>query len=382
MFVKPFMKHMLTYDITLFLPELPKRAFLTISINGNRYREYNGNKINISIQPNKAKSLKDRNKLFKQLEFEFRKKIEDGSYLKLVSQSTSDVNTTEDLMKKALRQKLASNLNPHYASCLEKNCKNFLAFLTDKEKKANINLLDANRIQEYLDTYRTSPNNYMAKRREFGSLIGYIKNKGLLKHDVMRQTDRLKVKATLHKIYSQDQLKEVLTYLKENHENLYLCCLLSYGCLLRPHIEIRNLKGHHFKADCTEIHLSGNENKSGRIRTVLIPEYVRKAIYKRASALERNENLFSNSIEPFNEYYFKTAWSRHSKHLLQLGIIEEEQTIYSFRHTSAVNVYKKTKDLHILQQLLGHSDMIVTLKYLRGLGVHNMNELKHVMPEL
>lgn len=47
--------------------------------------------------------------------------------------------------------------------------------------------------------------------------------------------------------------------------------------------------------------------------------------------------------------------------MLKLGLIEKDQTLYSFRHTAVVNVYKKTKDLHILQQLLQHSNMIVTL---------------------
>lgn len=373
---------MLVYEINIFSPDLNKRAFLTISINGNRYREYNGNKINVDIKPNLAKTLKDRNKLLKQLEFEYKKKIEDGTYLKLTSKSSAELNTTEGLFKLALKQKLSSNLNPHYAKALQKNCEKFLSFITEKERKSNINLFDSHRIQEYLDTYRTSSNNYMAKRREFGSLIGYIKNKGFLKNDLMRQTDRLKVKATLHKTYTKEQLNQVLSYLKQNHENLYICCLLSYGCLLRPHIEIRNLKGHHFKNDCTEIHLSGKENKSGRVRAVIIPDYVREAIYNRVMKLEKNENLFSNSTEPYNECYFKTAWKRHSIHMRSIGILEDEQTMYSFRHTSAVNIYKKTKDLHILQQLLGHSDMIVTLKYLRGLGVHNTEELRHVMPEL
>ena len=63
-------------------------------------------------------------------------------------------------------------------------------------------------------------------------------------------------------------------------------------------------------------------------------------------------------------------------------MIKPNQTLYSFRHTAAVNVYHKTKDVHILQQLLGHSDMIVTLIYLRGLGELNSDKLREVMPEL
>lgn len=96
--------------------------------------------------------------------------------------------------------------------------------------------------------------------------------------------------AVLHATYSQTQLKEVLSFLKTAHENLYLCCLISYGCFLRSHIEVRNLKGSHFKADFTEIHLSGNENKSGRVRIVAIPDYVREQNIDRCRELS-NEDI-------------------------------------------------------------------------------------------
>lgn len=370
------------YTISIFSPEINKRAFIAITINGVRYREYSGNRINVNIKPNNAKTLKERNNLLKILEYEYKKSLENGSYQMLVSKSTEKPQSTEQLLQIALRQKTNSHLNPHYVQCLARNHNNLIAFLTTSEKQNDINLLKTVRIQDYLDTYRDSPNNYMAKRRELGSLLGYLKSKGWLKTDLIRNTDKLKVKATLHKTYSKNQIREVLHYLKSNHENLYICCLISYGCLLRPHIEIRNLTGQHFKNDCSEIHLSGAENKSGRIRVVCIPTYVREVIYDRVSKLQTNENLFSLTNEPFNEYYFKTTWSRLFKKMLSLNLVEKNQTMYSFRHTAAVNVYKKTKDLHILQQLLGHSDMIVTLKYLRGLGVHNMNELEHSMPEL
>src|SRR5690606_25558993 len=115
---------------------------------------------------------------------------------------------------------------------------------------------------------------------------------------------------------------------------------------------------------------------------VAIPDYVREQIIDRCRELSNEDNLFSLNPEPFNEYYFKTAWTRCVIAMRKLGIIEHNQTMYSFLHTAAVNVYRETKDLHLLQQLLGHSNMIVTLKYLRGLGVHNVSELRQVMPKL
>jgi site-specific recombinase XerD len=75
-------------------------------------------------------------------------------------------------------------------------------------------------------------------------------------------------------------------------------------------------------------------------------------------------------------------WLKIKDKMLRDGIIDRNQTIYSFRHTAAVNVYRKTKDLHVLQQLLQHSNMIVTLNYLRGLGELNDVRLKEALPEL
>lgn len=273
-------------------------------------------------------------------------------------------------------------MSKRYVNDLDKLCVDFLGFLTQKERMADISGLKSLRIQQYLDRFRKTPQHYMTKWRHMSALIGVIKRMYDLNSDPMRKVSKIKTKATLHKVYTADQMKLVLAYLKQCHENLYVCCLISYACFLRPHIEVRNLRGSNFKNDCTEIHLSGDENKSGRVRLVYVPDYVKEAIADRVLKLSGDDNLFSLSKEPFNEYYFNTAWTRHFNIMLKLGLVEQNQTIYSFRHTAAVNVYKQTKDLHLLQQLLGHSNMIVTLKYLRGLGIHNMEELKGVMPVL
>ena len=57
----------------------------------------------------------------------------------------------------------------------------------------------------------------------------------------------------------------------------------------------------------------------------------------------------------------------------QTDMIEENQTIYSFRHTGAIRVFEKTGSLQKLQQVMGHSDMKVSLTYLRGLEVKQLD---------
>ena len=52
--------------------------------------------------------------------------------------------------------------------------------------------------------------------------------------------------------------------------------------------------------------------------------------------LDRKEdsfNIFTNEEKPFNKDYFKTLWSRYKA---QSTVLEDLQTLYSFRHTGAI----------------------------------------------
>ncbi|WP_394677938.1 tyrosine-type recombinase/integrase [uncultured Sphingobacterium sp.] len=361
------------YDLKVCTTDdLNHRSYVLVKFNGKRIKEYSGKAIGLDLMPNSARTLKEKKSLLLKLSNELSKAIEVGNY-RNQKESSEAILTVQFAFEEALNSKKNSSLNKLYKRNLQRVFDDLFEFLSDDLKRLPIQSLQLRTIQNFLNTYHTSNTYYMDKRRDLGVLFSQINTLFDLNIDLIRKTDRRKGKLKLHQIYEEKQLHQVLNFLSLNHRNLYICCLLSYGCFLRPHIEIRNLKGKHFKNDCTEIHLSGDENKSGRIRVTFIPPYVRKAIFERVKGLKPNENLFTLNSTVYNDDYFSKAWTRIAKKMRDAGILFENQTIYSFRHTASVNVYKKTKDLHILQQLLGHSDMIVTLKYLRGLGVHSLN---------
>ena len=363
--------------------DLNQRSYVEVKINNQRFKEYNGNIIEMDIHPNKAKTISERKALLSFLEREIAKAIISQKYRENKSSSAKRNSkiTIERALSESLQHKIDSNISPLYKRNLKRIYNSFKDFMGKSMQKEFIHL-NAGDIQNFLNSFVSSNTYYMDKRRDLGVLVSKANSLFDMNVDVIKKTDRRKPKSVLHQIYDEKQIHIILNYLQNNNENLYLCCLISYGCFLRPHKEIRKLKGKHFKNDFKEIHLSGDENKSGRVRVTPIPNYVREAIYDKASKLLPNQNLFTGTSEYFNEDYFSKAWNRCARKMKEIGILNDKQTMYSFRHTAAVNVYKKTKDLHILQQLLGHSDMIVTLKYLRGLGVHNTEELRHVMPEL
>jgi integrase len=218
-------------------------------------------------------------------------------------------------------------------------------------------------IREYLDSYSSGVSQNTI-RRHLNVLINQAISLGL-SHNPMMQIKSCKSKAKLHKPFKNISLifDEVMSF----NDNLFLCCLLTYGCLLRPHREIRELTWSDFSDDLKYIHLSGNRNKSGRNRIVPVPTYVREILVKG----EPHNNIFSGKPQPLNQDYFKTLWSRFKK---QSNLLEKEQTLYSFRHSGAIDIFKRTGSITKLQKAMGHSSINVSLTYLRGLEIAELTE--------
>ena len=59
-------------------------------------------------------------------------------------------------------------------------------------------------------------------------------------------------------------------------------------------------------------------------------------------------------------------------------LLDKGQTLYSFRHTGAIDVYKRTGSIEKLKAAMGHSNVIISLTYLRGLDMAELKE--HDMP--
>ena len=75
--------------------------------------------------------------------------------------------------------------------------------------------------------------------------------------------------------------------------------------------------------------------------------------------------------EPYASDYFKGLWSRFKS---CSKLLEDNQTLYSFRHTGAIDIYKRTGSIEKLKSAMGHSNIMVSLTYLRGLDVTELRE--------
>ena len=180
---------------------------------------------------------------------------------------------------------------------------------------------------------------------------------------------RQRVAEQLHKPIHN--VGELLAEIERFDSNLHLCCLLAYGCLLRPHREIRLLTWGDFNQDLSLISLAGSRTKGKRNRIVPVAPFIRSyLIGQRPANWRRNLNIFSMKEAPFAVGYFNCLWTRFKQVSV---LLEKDQTLYSFRHTGAIQVYEKTGSLTKLQQVMGHSSLQVSLTYLRGLEVRQLD---------
>jgi len=357
--------------------DLNTRAYVKVYIDGKRHRFYNGKPLGITCNPNNAKSVKDRDKALVTLSYKLKKKLEAGwrpdqeppqPKQHLVKKVIAG-ETIESLVKELQTQDLSDLYKRDLLSVGDA----FVGYLKTRNLfTAPIDQIDTQVADSFLKQYNHSATYYMNKRRTLGAIFSRLVKGKVIPQNPLKETTKLKEKATLHEAYTKEQLRKVLGILEDQHPNLHLCALLMYGCFLRPHQEVRNLFRSHFNPEVTTISLSGDSNKSGRVRTVYVPPYVRDALIKyNTHKLDAGANLFTRTCDVFNESYFNTAWSRVKETMIEEGVLTCNHTLYSFRHTAAINLYMKTKDLYKVQQAMGHSSMTVTLTYMRSLGVIN-----------
>ena len=325
------------------------RTFIDFNLNSKRYRLFNGNKIGSSLSPNsypakmrKAITTKLAREVYEYLinnDYSFEKKV-----------------STLELYDLLVAKKLAEPLSSTY----KKTLNNLSVKLRHElQKKGSIK-------PTYIDSLILKYSNntsYNTTRRHINVLVNFLKSNGFpIESSLLRSR---KQEEGLHKPISN--LKELLENIQSYNKDLYICALLTYGCLLRPHQEIRLLKWRDFSDDLSYITLSGSQVKSKRNRVVPVPEYIRKELTRG----DVNNNIFTDTSKAYNNSYFKGVWRRFKK---TFPSVEQGITLYSFRHTGAIEIYKRTGSLSKLQKAMGHSSLKVSLTYLRGLEVEDLKE--------
>jgi integrase len=329
-----------------------KQVFINVYYNDNRFRFWNGKVIGIKLRCIDNPTL---------LKAAFELKLREGWRPPSKKKEVKELPVTViQALQKGVDTKIAQGCSQRFI----KDAKRIVTLWKRYEKEQHLRNLPLDKLQpSHIRNFLVRPNWSAKTQRTVKSTLSPLLSE--FTPNLVQSVRLKKPTSTLHKPF--DNVNKVLDAVRDYNQQLYLCCLMTYGCLLRPHREIRELTWSDFSEDLRYIHLSGNRNKSGRNRIVPVPAYVRYILVK----AESNHNIFSGSNKPLNQDYFKTLWSRFKR---QSDILEQGQTLYSFRHSGAIEIFNRTGSLHKLQRSMGHSSLNVSLTYLRGLEVAELKE--------
>ena len=338
---------------SLSYPKVCKRKdgkyYVDFKLNNKRYRLFSGRLIGSSLNPNSypAKQRYSVTSTLAKQVYEF---------IVLNEYSLGKPMSTLELFDALIDKKLSEPLSDIYRKALKSYAVILREELTKKGKLTS----------SFIDSIPLRYDNntsYNTLRRHINVIVNHLHT-----NNFPIELSRLKTRKQEEVLHSPiKDINELLNRVKEFNPNLYLCCLLTYGCLLRPHKEIRLLKWSDFSNDLSHITLSGNQVKSKRNRIVPVPNYIREILIRK----ESNLNIFSNNISPYNKGYFSLLWRRFKR---LNPDIQGSVTIYSFRHTGALEIFKRTGSITKLQKAMGHSSIKVSLTYLRGLEVPELKE--------
>ena len=339
----------------LSYPKVKRKAsgeyFIEFILISKRIRLLNGQRIKSQLRPNDY-PLKDRKSKAEALAKEVYDYLEKNNY-------SFDNRVPKDEIKLydyLVFQKLNEPLSEKYKKTI---------ISISKDLRGQVILHKTIPIEftnNYLRKYN-NPTSFNTIRGHLNALLSYLKDNGL---DV--EISSLKPRKQTEKLHKPiEDVALLLDEIKSFNRNLYICCLLTYGCLLRPHREVRQLRWGDFSDDLKYISIGGDRVKSKRNRIVPVAEFIRKEL----EIGKKNINIFTNTPIEFNDDYFKTLWSRYK---IASKIIKKNVTLYSFRHSGAIDIFKRTGSITKLQKAMGHSSINVSLTYLRGLEIPELTE--------
>jgi integrase len=168
--------------------------------------------------------------------------------------------------------------------------------------------------------------------------------------------------------FTDEDRAKVEQYLLEHEPGVYLFTRLMYFAFIRPG-EILRLQFSHVHMRDSYITVHGLISKNGKTETAQIIPALAQELQTRLISQKPDHYLFSTGIKPGKYPLSKQVpFRRHEKALKELGLLEKGYTLYSWKHTGAVNAYRAGVGIKELQSMLRHSSVQMTDIYLKSLA--------------
>lgn len=191
--------------------------------------------------------------------------------------------------------------------------------------------------------------------------------------------EKVKEEKTPLRYFQTYQAQRLKAYMLEFDPVLWQFTQFVYYCFVRPK-ELRHLRAGDVMLEEETIFIPGKISKNGKGQYITIPDSFVPSLHW-IYDLSPGDYLFPSPLDLSKPIGRNTMYNRHKNILKQLNF-GAGYSLYSWKHTGAVTAAKAGISVKELQIQLRHHSLDETDKYLRQMGVRDLNHLKSQFPKL
>jgi integrase len=245
---------------------------------------------------------------------------------------------------------------------------------------------------DFLNGYNPTPSlmveYFKLKRRElhpttynkYLEQIGKIFREIDLPGDLLAGIQPMRAKSVPDRYYQKQQKLRLKRLISKEDPELWLFIQFIYYTFMRPNSELRMLQVMHLMLDEGKIFIPGTISKNRDSEYVAIPPIFLPTVREQYGYGAASDYLFPSRVVDDQPVSYNNMYARHRKYLKQLRF-PNGYTLYSWRHTGAVNAIQNGVSVKDLQLQMRHKSLDQTDQYLRQMGVQQMRTID-CFPEL
>jgi len=255
----------------------------------------------------------------------------------------------------------------------------FLNFLERKETNFyTLNRRDISEFVKYEQGRGQKTQSVVNYLRIVYAFINYLVGQDVLTETVMERKIRIKLPEALPRAITPEDLQRLLGAISSVRDRALILLLLRTGLRIGELLEVQ-ISDISFGERKIMIYL-GEKNLQGRV--VYYSEDAEQALKKWLKIRPGNSTALFPGRSPGGSISYVTAWNAMRNILARAGLSDKEYSLHSLRHTFATDMLNAGMRLEVLQQLLGHQQIEMTMRYARITDVTREHEYFKAMDRI
>jgi integrase len=197
--------------------------------------------------------------------------------------------------------------------------------------------------------------------------------------DLTQGTERMKAHSVPARYFQRHQVERLKGWMQEHDPELWLFVQFVYYCFIRPG-ELRHVRVGDILYDEAQIIVRAEVSKNRKQQYVVLPDAFLREV-QHFLHLPPARLLFPSGRDASKPIGINSMYRRHQRALEALGF-GAGYTLYSWKHTGSVAAAKAGVSVKELQLQLRHHSLDETDRYLRQMGVRDMERLRAEFPEI